>query len=217
MNKPHISHSDLAIALTGLLIAIGLQVLTWLINGDTSYGPHLLLIVTEFTLVMVLVATLIKRALLATSFFRIGSFTLLALISIENVASIGLILDRLISDPQIVGHQLLGMAIAIFITNIIVFALWYWEIDSPGFSGRRWSKHDRDFLFIQQRLAKDYQGWEPNLIDYLYISLTNAINFAPADTVPITRQAKLLMGTQALISITTLALVVARSVNIIGQ
>lgn len=217
MAKPHISHTDLAIALIGLLIAISLQVLTWVANGDTSYGPHLLLIVTEFFLAMMLVATLVKRTLLATPFFRTASLALLALISIENVASIGIILDRLITDPQIVGYRLLGMAIAIFLTNIIIFALWYWEIDSPGFSGKRWSKHDRDFLFTQQRFANDYPNWEPNLIDYLYISVTNAINFAPADTLPVTRQAKILMGTQALISIATLALVIARSVSILGQ
>lgn len=129
-----------------------------------------------------------------------------------------LILRQLVGDGSgFSGYQLLGSAVAIFLTNIIVFALWYWEIDSPGLTGRRWSRHDRDFLFLQQDKPQEYPGWQPNFVDYLYHSVTNAINFAPADTRPITRQAKILMGSQALISVTTLALIIARSVSILGQ
>lgn len=217
MRKPYISRGDIAIALGGIITAIGLQALTWLGNGDLSYGPHPLLIGTESMLAAMLALTIARPSLLVTSFYRRVSFVILALISIENVASVGLIIERLVSDPQVVGYQLLGTAIAIYLTNMIVFALWYWEIDSPGFSGKRWSRHDQDFLFTQQRPDSQYRDWRPNLLDYLYLSVTNAINLAPADTVPLTRQAKLLMGSQALISITTLALVIARSVNIIGQ
>jgi hypothetical protein len=107
-------------------------------------------------------------------------------------------------------------AIAIFITNIIVFALWYWEIDSPGLSGSKWSKNNQDFLFTQQDLGKDFANWQPSFIDYLYLSVTNAINFAPADSRPITHQAKVLMGTQALVSVFTLALILARSIGVLG-
>lgn len=217
MKTPHITRGDLAIALGGLVAAIGLQALSWQTNGNLNYGPHPVLIGTEFVLAAMLMLTIVKPILLTTSFYRMLSFGLLALISIENVWSIAAILKRLVSDPEIIGYQLLGTAIAIFLTNIIVYALWYWEIDSPGFSGRRWSKHDQDFVFTQQKHETRVGGWQPNLFDYLYLSITNAINFAPADTVPITRQAKLLMGSQALISVTTLALVIARSVSIIGQ
>lgn len=98
-----------------------------------------------------------------------------------------------------------------------MFALWYWEIDSPGLSGRKWSKHDQDFQFTQQDPGNTFPSWQPTFIDYLYLSLTNAINFAPADARPLTPQAKALMGTQALVSVFTLALVVARSVSILGS
>jgi uncharacterized membrane protein len=101
-------------------------------------------------------------------------------------------------------------------TNVIVFALWYWEIDSPGLSRTRWSKNDRDFYFPQQDMKKDYPFWSPEFIDYLYLSLTNAINFASADSRPLTHAAKMLMGIQALVSIFTLALVIARAVSILG-
>jgi uncharacterized membrane protein len=101
-------------------------------------------------------------------------------------------------------------------TNIIVFAMWYWEIDSPGLTRTKWSVHDKDFQFTQQNMKKEFPNWQPEFIDYLYLSTTNAINFAPADTKPLTRSAKLLMGSQALISVFTLALVIARSVSILG-
>ena len=69
---------------------------------------------------------------------------------------------------------------------------------------------------MQQERRSEFIGWTPQYLDYLYLSVTNAINFASADTKPITRNAKFLMGAQALISVFTLALVVARSVSILG-
>jgi uncharacterized membrane protein len=95
--------------------------------------------------------------------------------------------------------------------------LWYWEIDSPGLSGKRWSKHDKDFQFTQQDMKSEFPNWSPEFGDYLYLSVTNALNFAPADTRPITRQAKYLMAGQAVVSVFTLALVIARSVSILGS
>ena len=112
--------------------------------------------------------------------------------------------------------QLLSAALAIFVTNIIVYALWYWEIDSPGLTRKRWSKFDKDFQFTQQDLPNEFPDWQPEFLDYLYLAITNAINFAPADTRPITRQAKMLMASQAIVSVFTLALVIARSVSILS-
>jgi hypothetical protein len=144
---------------------------------------------------------------------------MLGLISVENISSVLIVLNLLITQSNIIdGYNLLASAIAIFLTNIIVFALWYWEIDSPGLSGKKWSRHDKDFQFTQQDINNsDFKDWQPSFPDYLYLSLTNAINFAPADARPITHQAKLLMGIQALVSVSTLALIIARSVSILGQ
>ncbi len=217
MKVPHITRGELAVALGALITALGLQISTWLMNGDTGYGPHVLIVATELALTAVMAFAMFRPSLLMSAPYRLVSFGLLGLISIENASSIAMIIDLLVGNSELVGYRLLGTAIAIFFTNIIVFSLWYWEIDSPGFSGARWSRHDQDFLFSQQIHSHMFPGWRPNFVDYLYLSITNAINFAPADTVPITRQAKLLMGTQALISVTTLALVIARSVSIIGQ
>ena len=105
---------------------------------------------------------------------------------------------------------------SIFLTNIIVYALWYWEIDSPGLTAKRWSKHDKDFQFTQQDMPHEFPTWRPQFVDYLYLSIINAVNFAPADARPLTRSAKLLMASQSLVSVFTLALVIARSVSILG-
>ena len=149
--------------------------------------------------------------------YRTLSFVLLGLISLANITSFFLVARLLImGSSNLNGRELLVAALAIFLTNIIIFALWYWEIDSPGLTGSRWSKHDKDFQFTQQDIGKDFMDWQPGFIDYLYLSVTNAINFAPADSRPITSQAKMLMGIQALVSAFTVALILARSISILG-
>jgi hypothetical protein len=146
------------------------------------------------------------------------AFVLLGLISVANFSALIIVLGFLVAGgTDLNGLELLSSAVAIFLTNIIVFGLWYWEIDSPGLTRKRWSKHDRDFQFTQQEKAEEYPDWKPEFFDYLYLSITNALNFAAADAKPLTRSAKLLMAFQAFVSVFTLALVIARSVSILGS
>lgn len=218
MHTPHISTKDLLYAQLALYIAISLQVSTWITSGSLAYGPHPLIILSEVALAGIIGISARNPRILVRSLYRTLSFALLALISAENISSVIVVTKLLITQSDVVtGYNLLASAVAIFLTNIIVFSLWYWEIDSPGLSGKKWSKHDKDFQFTQQDMSKDFPDWQPSFPDYLYLSVTNAINFAPADTKPLTLQAKALMGTQALVSVFTLALVVARSVSILGQ
>jgi uncharacterized membrane protein len=212
-----ITRSELWFAQGALSVAIVLQIVVWAINRELTYGPHNVIVVTEAILLVIIGLSASKRHLRPNSIYRTLSFLLLGLISIANISSFLLVVQLLVSESQFLsGRDLLIAALAIFLTNIIVFALWYWEIDSPGLSGSRWSKHNKDFQFTQQDLGSDFAGWQPTFIDYLYLSVTNAINFAPADTRPITAQAKCLMGTQALVSVFTIALILARSVNVLG-
>lgn len=218
MNNRWVTRKELWAAEAALFVAIGLQISTWATSGSLAYGPHPLIILSEIALLSVLGVCARHPQLLARSVYRTLSFALLGLISVENISSIAVITHLLITPGTTVsGYSLLASAVAIFLTNIIVFALWYWEIDSPGLTGKKWSKHDKDFQFIQHDMQKDFPNWQPSFADYLYLSVTNAINFAPADTRPLTGQAKALMGTQALVSVLTLALIVARSVSILGQ
>lgn len=216
--RPHITVRELLLAQFALYVAILLQLSTWLISGNLSYGPHPLIILSEVALAIIIGVSARKPRLLGRTVYRSLSFALLGLISIENISAIAVVTNLLITQSDLVtGYNLLASALAIFLTNIIVFSLWYWEIDSPGLSGRKWSRHDKDFQFTQQDMPRDFPKWQPTYPDYLYLSVTNAINFAAADTKPLTLQAKALMATQALISVFTLALVVARSVSILGQ
>lgn len=199
-----------------LFVAIALQVLVMNINEDLL-GFNYLLIAAEVALALLIGFTVNKIKLRERGFHHLAAVTLLGLISIANISSLISVLHSLIiSHVSVTGLQLLSAALAIFATNIIVFALWYWEIDSPGLTRKRWSRNEKDFQFTQQDLKNEFPGWQPEFIDYLYLAVTNAINFAPADARPLTRQAKLLMGSQALVSVFTLALVIARSVSILG-
>lgn len=214
-----ITSRELWTAEAALTVAILLQVAVWMINSELTYGPHNVIVITEIVLAVIIGLTANQRHLRAKALYRTFSAVLLGLISLANIASLFLVSRLLIfsdSVQSLSGRELLVAALAIFLTNIIVFALWYWEIDSPGLTGRKWSKHDKDFQFTQQDLTNDFRDWQPGFIDYLYLSITNAINFAPADVRPLTHQAKALMGIQALVSVFTLALVLARSIGILG-
>ena len=212
-----IAISELWTAQAALSVAIVLQVVVWYINRDLTYGPHNFIVATEIALALSIGLTARQRHRRVKVLYRFLSTGLLAIISLANIASFLLVARLLIGNSEgLSGRSLLAAALAIFLTNIIVFALWYWEIDSPGLTGSKWSKNDQDFQFTQQDLQKDFPTWQPGFVDYLYLSITNAINFAPADVRPITHQAKLLMGVQALVSVFTLALVLARSISILG-
>ena len=101
---------------------------------------------------------------------------------------------------------------------MLVFALWYWELDRGGPDERSSPQHrEPDFLFPQMSTPGcARQGWRPHFVDYLYVSFTNAIAVSPTDTMPLTRWAKLLMLVQSLISVLTLAMVAARVGNILS-
>lgn len=200
-----------------LVVAILLQVVVWAINPDLTYGPHSLIVITEIALAFIIGLSAGFRHKMVSQVYRTVSISLLGLISLANISSFALVLKQLITNTASVSaRDLIVAAIAIFLTNIIVFALWYWELDSPGLTGGKWSKHDKDFQFTQQDLKEDFPGWQPSFADYLYLSVTNAINFAAADARPLTHQAKGLMGIQALVSVFTLALILARSVSTLG-
>jgi len=209
--KEHI-HAQIA-----LIGAIGLQIFVLLFNQTLSFGPQYLIIATELGVVILLAATVNAHRADKNNMRNTAAGVLLGLISLANIISLISVLKSLIvGHASIDAAHLLASAIAIFLTNIIVYALWYWEIDSPGLTNSRWSKSDKDFQFTQQDMPNEFSNWRPEFIDYLYLSLTNAVNFAPADTKPLTRAAKLLMASQALVSVFTLALVIARSVSILG-
>ena len=116
------------------------------------------------------------------------------------------------------GRELIVAGTLIWLTNFLIFGLWYWEMDRGG-PGRRAAGKDRapDFLFPQMSDDRiEPRGWRPKYIDYLYVSLTNATAFSPTDTMPLSPVAKSMMGIQALVSLVTIGLIVSRAVNILA-
>ena len=208
LTKKELFHAQLA-----LFVVIGLQLVVWRMNGQFLVGPQYILLPIELALALFIGFGSGRRHVV----YHLTALILLGIISVINVTSLILVLHSLIIEHvTVTGPELLSSAIAIFITSIIVYALWYWEIDSPALSNTRWTKNDKDFQFPQQDMKQEFPGWRPQFIDYLYLSVTNAVNFAPADSRPLTHTAKLLMASQALISVFTVALVIARSVSILG-
>ena len=117
------------------------------------------------------------------------------------------------------GGQLLASAAVVLFTNVVTFSLVFWELDSGGPVKRALaaSRIRPDFQFPQdenRELARP--GWAPALVDYLYLSLTNSVAFSPTDAMPLTHQAKLVMGLEASISLVTILVVGARAINVLG-
>jgi uncharacterized membrane protein len=149
---------------------------------------------------------------------RMLALTLLGFTAAANGASLVLLVQELLArNTHLSGRQLLGGALTVWLANVIVFALWYWELDRGGPRRRQRDGGGRpDFLFPQMTDAKEIMpGWQPAFSDYLYFSSTNASAFSPTDTMPITGAAKLLMSSQSLSSFVLVVLVTARAVNIL--
>lgn len=107
---------------------------------------------------------------------------------------------------------------AVWLTNVIAFALLYWELDSGGPAARANAREDRPDLLFPQMTSPELSphDWEPQFLDYLYVAFTNATAFSPTDTMPMTRWAKLAMMFQSVVSVVVVALVIARAINILG-
>jgi hypothetical protein len=141
---------------------------------------------------------------------------LLGVVSLANATLLVAVLASLILGDETSGGQLLLKAITVWSTNVIAFGLWYWAFDRGGPVRRlQANPPPPDFQFPQMenpQLAAP--GWQPELIDYLYVSFTNSIAFSPTDAMPLSRWAKLLMLTESSLSSITVLLVTARAVNI---
>jgi uncharacterized membrane protein len=198
-----------------MLVAIILQLL---LPDRYVFGSRYALIVAEALLLTAMSFTTPKERIFKSLSRRINVFLLLMLSGIANGYSLFEVAQRLLQSGKVAnGRELILTAVNIYLTNIIIFALWYWEMDGGG-PGQRLQapKHEQDFLFPQNQ-NEDYKHphWQPTFIDYLYVSSTNGMAFSPTDTMPLSRRAKLLMLAQATISLISVALVAARAVNIL--
>jgi len=145
----------------------------------------------------------------------------IAIVSAANSASIILLIHLLVNGAYTqasTASTLLRAALHMWVVNVLLFGLWYWQLDGGGPLNRpACVQTKRDFLFPQQtEPAFAESGWQPQFLDYLYVSFTNATAFSPTDAMPLSRWAKMLMLVQSAISLALAVMVVARAVNILG-
>jgi hypothetical protein len=181
-------------------------------------GSRYILPAVEALLIVLLSLTTPQEPIFKSMTRRVNVILLIVVASISNVYALAVVADQLLGGVNITdGRGLIMAAINIYLTNIAVFALWYWEMDGGGPGERqRIAKHEQDFLFPQQQNENyKHPDWRPTFADYLYVSATNAMAFSPTDTMPLSRRSKLLMFLQATISLIAIALVAARAVNIL--
>jgi hypothetical protein len=107
--------------------------------------------------------------------------------------------------------DLLRDAGLLWVSNVLVFALWYWEMDGGGPAHRHQGEHD--FLFPQMTIHHKANDWTPEFLDYLFLAFNTSTAFSPTDTMVLARRAKALMMLQSLISLVTIAVLAARAIN----
>lgn len=151
---------------------------------------------------------------------RAFSIGLLVVLAAGNAAGVFALVASLagVGGVTLAGGQLLASGFVVLLTNVVTFGFAFWELDNGGPVARALA--DRrvtpDFQFPQDDnpdVARP--GWEPRLLDYAYVALTNATAFSPTDVMPLTRRAKLLMAIESTVSITTVLIVAARAVNVL--
>jgi hypothetical protein len=153
---------------------------------------------------------------------RMLGFTITTVVTIELVVSVLLLVSALPSRRESPTALLLS-ATAIWTSNILVFSLWYWRLDAGGPHGRETRRGHAagSFLFPQMTMLPDAKAaagqetWSPNFLDYLFLAFNTSTAFSPTDTPALDRWGKVLMMIQSIISLTVLAILAARAVNIL--
>ena len=148
---------------------------------------------------------------------RYAALLLTLIMTMSNTVSAFKLIEAMILGTLSNASELLLSAGSIWLTNVVVFALWYWELDRGGPGNRAEARKPfPDFMFPQMSdPLYAPASWHPNFFDYLYTSFTNASAFSPTDVMPLTRWAKMLMLIQSLTALLTVGLVIARAVNIL--
>jgi uncharacterized membrane protein len=147
---------------------------------------------------------------------RVLTFLAVGALTLALIASLALLIQGL---P---GHKdnpatLLRSAAVLWLTNVLTFALWYWKLDAGGPTGRdnRKGPVESSFLFPQMTMHPLEEKWSPEFIDYLFVAFNTSTAFSPTDTPVLGRWAKVLSMLQALISLTVLAVLAARAINVL--
>jgi hypothetical protein len=201
----------------GQLATVVALLLYLLLPTKLTLGPGWPLPAAEMAAVVALV-TVTRRGRQAQRRRAIALAIVLVAI-LANLVALGLLTQYLLTGGQAQGADLIDGGVVIWVTNLLLFSVVYWELDRGGplhYQGDR-APRVPDFLFPQMsddRYAAP--GWKPGFGDYLYVSLTNQSAFSPTDTMPLMLRTKLLMAIQGTAALVTVGIIVARAINILG-
>ena|ERR1051326_960234 len=198
------------VAVTGLYLAL---------PSSLTVGPTWLI---PAVVVVLAAPLLVSHRLGRHRIDTVLGFTLTAVLTLAMIASVAFLIGLLPAHKES-PIELLRSAASLWLTNVLVFALWYWRLDAGGPHARdvRDAHVNGAFLFPQMTMlrrvetATGQRGWSPHFVDYLFLAFNTSTAFSPTDTPVLTRWAKVLMMVQSLISLSVLAVLAARAVNIL--
>jgi len=213
-------------AALAIVVAIALYLL---LPNHLIVGPRLVVPILELALFIPLLIANPHRFTRETAPLRAVSIGLVALIMAANMTALWLLVKTLVDGNAEPGRQLLVGAAQVWVTNMIAFALAYWELDRGGPVARALEPHDKlppaDFRFPQDEdhdaiaevaaRSSLVSDWSPGFVDYLYLSVTNSSAFSPTDTMPLSHRAKTLMSVESLSALVLMVIVIARGVNVL--
>jgi hypothetical protein len=192
----------IAILIIGVLLASLPEMLT--------VGPSWIIPVVSFIFLIPLIYTVTRGH---HAFTRLLTFIIIGIMTLGLISSVTFLIYTLFAHLA-VASSLFRNAALLWVANIIIFTIWYWEVDQGGPIRRHTGlTQSPDFLFPQ--IAADWGNWKPGFFDYLFLAFNTNTAFSPTDTLVMSRRAKLLMMTQASISLVILAVLAARAVNIV--
>lgn len=214
-------------AAVAVVVAAGLYAL---LPESLLLGPRLLIPLLEVLLLVAVLLVRPRRLTAETRWSRWVSMSLAVVIAVTNIAALGLLVAQLVKNKDASGGQLLLGALQVWATNVIAFALIFWELDRGGPVARTQAEREdvplADFRFTHDedddtivevaRGSSKIADWMPTFMDYLYLSTTNSSAFSPTDTMPLSNRAKALMGIEATVALLTSLIVVARAVGALG-
>ncbi|MFE2301717.1 hypothetical protein ACFXAW_26440 [Streptomyces sp. NPDC059445] len=211
-----VTHGEPRWAVTAaILVAVVLQLK---LPERLTLLPFGVLPALEVVLLLGLVAANPRRVEPRNKWLRSLGLALIGLISLANGWAAAELVRGLVHGGEGTNATTLLLTGGnIWLTNVIVFALWFWELDRGGPANRMMGHRQyADFLFVQMQSPESAPpDWEPAFLDYLYLSFTNSAAFSPTDVMPLSRWAKMLMMLQSTVSLVTVVLVVSRAVNIL--
>jgi len=202
----------------GQLATLCALALYFLLPTKLKLGPGWPLPSAEIALLVALVFVTRRRGRAMAT--RLLSIIIVLVAIVANMVALALLVHYLLKGGHASGANLIDGGVVIWLTNLLLFSVVYWELDRGGPLGpvvdgdHVWP----DFIFPEMTEDGKYapHDWKPNFVDYLYVSATNQSAFSPTDTLPAIRRTKVLMGIQGAASLVTVGIIVARAVNILG-